>query len=415
MKLKFNTTQPRFRTSLLLVWPVFLFCLLGLWACGDMMVPDTDNNSIGTTEFDPIQGGLSGYVRIGQSDTLPNVDSNSQKQADVRITLRELATSEDQELRTWEVVTDVNGYYELAAPESLAESYRIEISHDDYLSVIYYSLEIQGGLVTTLDVVPIISLTDEGSGDITGIITNAAEADAEGDAIPEAGVTVSFRNGVNRRDGNVLTSVETDEEGRYTATLDYGVYTAELSKDGFVNNYFTVYSLNGGVSVDQDSTITPSVETGSTRIVLTWGASPADLDAHLTGPTEDGSFHVYWVDKGSTTESPYASLDVDDTTSFGPETVTITRQFSGTYVYYIQDYSNLTATSDSPSTALANSSAKVTVIQGDEVVAELRVPNVDGNLWKVFSLNGSDLILLNEMTYANSTSELSRSLQAVKP
>jgi hypothetical protein len=78
---------------------------------------------------------------------------------------------------------------------------------------------------------------------------------------------------------------------------------------------------------------------GSAKITLTWGANPSDLDSHLTGPTTAGSrFHVYFVNKGSLTASPFANLDVDNTDNFGPEVVTVSKFVPGTYRYSVHHY-----------------------------------------------------------------------------
>jgi uncharacterized protein YfaP (DUF2135 family) len=67
-------------------------------------------------------------------------------------------------------------------------------------------------------------------------------------------------------------------------------------------------------------------------MVLQWGESPLEVDAHLTGPLPPESrFHVFYADPGSQTASPFAALDRDDQDSFGPETITISDQFAGTY------------------------------------------------------------------------------------
>ena len=69
---------------------------------------------------------------------------------------------------------------------------------------------------------------------------------------------------------------------------------------------------------------------------LSWGASPRDVDSHLFTP--DGT-HIFWSNKGSLSAAPYANLDVDDVTSYGPEVVTIRRLMVGTYVYALHNYS----------------------------------------------------------------------------
>ena len=60
---------------------------------------------------------------------------------------------------------------------------------------------------------------------------------------------------------------------------------------------------------------------GQFRVILTWGENPRDLDSHLTGPAADGTsrWHIYYSNKRG---GDMCALDVDDTSSFGPETVT---------------------------------------------------------------------------------------------
>lgn len=115
------------------------------------------------------------------------------------------------------------------------------------------------------------------------------------------------------------------------------------------------------------------------RIVLTWGATPADLDSHLAYTGN----HVYYRNK----RGDDANLDVDDTTSFGPETVTLERKHFGTsYVYAVHDYTDRL---DPDSDALANSGAKVFVYVGESLVRTYYVPrHKAGNLWTVFRLTG---------------------------
>ena len=64
----------------------------------------------------------------------------------------------------------------------------------------------------------------------------------------------------------------------------------------------------------------------SMRIVLNWGQSPLDLDSHLSYKNQ----HVYWDNK----QGQDANLDVDDTDSYGPETVTIDKRLDGQYYVY---------------------------------------------------------------------------------
>ncbi len=113
------------------------------------------------------------------------------------------------------------------------------------------------------------------------------------------------------------------------------------------------------------------------RVVLNWGATPADLDSHIVYPGN----HIYF----SNMTGVDALLDVDDTTSYGPETITLQRKHDGEkYVYAVHDYSNRGNTNSS---ALSNSGAKVFVYVGQTLIKTYYVPaNKVGNLWTIFAV-----------------------------
>lgn len=83
-------------------------------------------------------------------------------------------------------------------------------------------------------------------------------------------------------------------------------------------------------------------------ISLTWGASPSDLDSHLyiPMPWDDGEtpdydwYHLYYSTDGTLSEPPFAELDYDDTSSYGPENITGTRLWEGHYEYWVRNYSS---------------------------------------------------------------------------
>ncbi|HLP62783.1 MAG TPA: hypothetical protein VK186_28350 [Candidatus Deferrimicrobium sp.] len=96
------------------------------------------------------------------------------------------------------------------------------------------------------------------------------------------------------------------------------------------------------------------------RIVLLWDVEPRDLDSHLFFPDESpvGNRHIYYPARYMNAFSGImhaASLDVDDTTSYGPETVTIYKAVNGRYEYAIYHYAG-------EGTIGTTSKAEVTVI-----------------------------------------------------
>lgn len=108
------------------------------------------------------------------------------------------------------------------------------------------------------------------------------------------------------------------------------------------------------------------------RIVMKWGATPNDLDSHLTGPAVSGSgrFHTYYSARNYYTNGSYSStnlvdyaaeLDYDVTSSYGPEITTIHRYTPGDYYFYVHDFSNKSSTN---STAMSTSGVTVSIYQG---------------------------------------------------
>lgn len=134
------------------------------------------------------------------------------------------------------------------------------------------------------------------------------------------------------------------------------------------------------------------------RVVLSWGSTPSDLDAHLA---YSGN-HIYFSRK----KGDNAELDVDDTDSYGPETITVNQRNNGTeYVYAVHDYSDR----DNPNTTrLSNSQAKVFVYIGQSLVRTYYLPanSQQGNLWTVFKINGNgEMQDINTISRINSPTE----------
>ncbi|BBP80034.1 hypothetical protein PHLH7_61380 [Pseudomonas sp. Ost2] len=141
------------------------------------------------------------------------------------------------------------------------------------------------------------------------------------------------------------------------------------------------------------------------RVVLTWGKTPADLDSHMIFPGNNIYFEQQRGDD--------AELDVDDTDSYGPETITLQKKHYGeSYVYAVHDFTN----GGNPSSRqLSNSQAKVFVYMGQSLVRTYYVPaNRSGNLWTVFRMTGNgDFQDIN--TFSGVTVEAKDVLNEVSP
>jgi hypothetical protein len=161
-----------------------------------------------------------------------------------------------------------------------------------------------------------------------------------------------------------------------------------VSASGFVSATRTL-TVAQGTNPDLTVSLAPINSSGGVTLVLTWGAQPRDLDSHLSGPDRSGGrFHVFFGSRQQPQPSPYAVLDLDDTSSFGPETTTISRdpttgQFvPGTYRYWVHNFSG-----EAPFSA---SQAHVTVSAGGAQIGDFDVSGASGNpaqsIWRVADL-----------------------------
>jgi len=215
-----------------------------------------------------------------------------------------------------------------------------------------------------------LSTTATAKGVISNAINNAS--------LPE--VRMVFRNAFT-----MIPVIETatNERGEYSVTLPVGYYSVDLTKEGFIFEQFNVAVSSDMAGRFQDMQMSPILGSDEYRIVLTWGKDPSDLDSHLTGPLPSGgNFHVYFVDMEADENGELvANLDVDDTTSYGPETITLKARPGATYLYYVHDY---TGDSHYP---LRASGAQIRVYKGSEMLKSYNVPTQgEGRYWTVFEL-----------------------------
>lgn len=188
----------------------------------------------------------------------------------------------------------------------------------------------------------------------------------------------------------------TDRNGRYSMELTPGDYTLIFEKDGYISST-NVTALGNNQDLTLDVSLSRVLQSSHQyRVVLRWGATPNDLDSHLEGYSSRGSsYHVYFADKRPPSANGEANLDVDDTTSFGPETTTFTIDPTRNYVFYVLDYTNRSSRS---SKAMSNSGAYVEVFCGNEQLGTYHIPtNKTGIFWTVFRIRNGVFSLVNEV------------------
>lgn len=121
------------------------------------------------------------------------------------------------------------------------------------------------------------------------------------------------------------------------------------------------------------------------RIVLHWQENPADLDSHLLLPEDKAlsNNHVYFPTQFKEARMGnllVAQLDVDDTSSYGPETTTIYKNLDGIYQYAIVHFAGTGSIG-------ATSQAKVEVFTHNNDIQTFTAPaNCTNKWWYVMDL-----------------------------
>lgn len=282
-----------------------------------------------------------------------------------------------------EVVSGTDGTWQSSAIP--AGTYDLHFSATGFQNTPLFGRLLVGGSTDPVTALPTVFLvpTNAGSGSITGTVR-----DATTNAVI-AGATVEVRTGSFNISGAPLATTTSSTTGTYTfASLPAGTYTLRATNAGFTEGSVTA-TVVGATQTAPVLFLSPVGSNVAWRFVLSWGANPRDLDSHLTGPVPGSSdrFHVYFSRKGSLTASPFARLDVDVTSGFGPETITMAQQFDGVYRYYVYLFSG--------SGSISTSGARLNVYQGNTLVRQFFPPQGTGRYWTVFEIDGSTLTSIN--------------------
>jgi PKD repeat protein/uncharacterized protein YfaP (DUF2135 family) len=179
-----------------------------------------------------------------------------------------------------------------------------------------------------------------------------------------------------------------------------GTNTVTCSKAGYITYSNNQVVIPPGTTFTLNISLSPTLTDEAMRFVLNWGATPLDLDSHLDTPIIEGQeYHVYYSDQGNATAAPYAALDHDVTSGYGPETMTIYQMFDGTYKFYIYNYSG--------SPEITTSQAVVQIYNQAGLMQTVQVPTSGtGRYWYVCDVNGNT----GQLTIRNTVQETSPGL-----
>jgi len=290
--------------------------------------------------------------------------------------------------------TDPFGKY---SAENLQDGmYYIVASATSYKTYTINEIEIKDSAIVYAEDIYMV----ERKGSVEGTITDAVT----GQGID--GTSYIVRDGWNNKTGDAVTA-GVFEDADYALSLNNGNYTLEISKEGYITNYKNITIAED--QVDQANiTLVPEngadVTADQLRVVLTWGEEPADLDSHMICYSETMPYHIWYRQQNFYGDST-ANLDVDDTDSYGPETVTVNNMnVNEKFSYYVHDYTN---SDDYNTNAMSLSGAKVEVYLGEKNIATYFVPsNQEGTLWHVFDFDAATQTItpVNTFSYENTPS-----------
>ena len=286
-------------------------------------------------------------------------------------------------------------------------TYTLSYSNSGYVDETQSATLATDNQTLTVAKLKMLSTSCASTGTISGTITDAVSS------ANVSSVAISIRRGLSTTSGTVYNTATTNGSGVYSiSSVARGWYTLQTSKSGYSDSTFHVVSC-GNVS-SQDSSISTTLASGAMRIVLSWptGSTAADLDSHLQIPdNSSGSFHIYYdTNVAGVNHKKYlygasdnVTLDRDETSAAGTETVSITAVRSGNYSYSVHDYTNKANASISK---LANSGASVKVYY-NSTTTTYNVPNNAGTLWTVFTFTSSGgLVEVGTMSYQSAEASI---------
>jgi hypothetical protein len=214
------------------------------------------------------------------------------------------------------------------------------------------------------------------SGDLTLRFYNALTG------VPIAGAVVELTD---------IGPLQTDEEGkvRFPAPQEDAEYSFVFKASGYVTSELS-FELMAGSIFQRRYSISPALDIRFLRIVLDWGSSPRDLDAHFV---KEGGYHISYRNMKTLADGS-GTLDRDAMTGYGPETITVKEvSRNASYRFFVHDYTNQRRTD---SRALSGSKAMVKIFGEGKVLKTFRVPDSQvGTVWDVFQITNGRIVETN--------------------
>ena len=208
------------------------------------------------------------------------------------------------------------------------------------------------------------------AGEIAGTVVDATS----GSPLPGAAIALRSPDGV-------FAPVTSDQEGRFVILgIRADMVEVSASAEGYISDTQSLRVVDN--HADVQFALAPVSRGVEFRVVLSWGSTPRDLDAHLLKE----NVQIWYQNRGNDASYPHALLDVDDTDGNGPETISITSLDGENASYYVHQFSG--------DGQLSHSEAVVKVYSGDRLIRTFNVfPSGDERWWHVFDITREGMII----------------------
>ncbi len=271
--------------------------------------------------------------------------------------------------------TDGDGNYSFKDKCALNPGiYYFELSKKGYISIL-------GTVIVRSDLCnwnPLLYMQSESNKKCKSIIGSVTDAES-GKML--TGFEIKLYKGVFLEEEE-LWSASADSKGKFVfENIIPGVYTIVVSSDD--KNYLeskTIVNAIANKIVDVECRVSKVLKEGSIRVVLSWGDTPKDLDAHVYGYNKGKSVdHCFYGEKNIFDNYYDMLLDRDDVCGNGCETITISPKIKDVINYKVHNYSA------NNKLELAHSNAIVDVYTWKGDTYRYPVPSdIEGYDWNVF-------------------------------
>lgn len=297
------------------------------------------------------------------------------------------------------ITTHENGYYETGISLYNA-GYNLMISCEGYEDVSIYGIIADKANVTNwMENIYLTPKVEQKCSVQLNIYDADGTSENENEMVSTTGVmgaSIVVRKGVNNTIGKSVAKAESDNNGVATINLNTGVYTVEISANGYISSYETL-TVDSNKNIDIP--LVEKISDNQVKVVLTWDGNK-DLDACLFTPYKAEGGNMAHIDAINRSDDYGNMLALDSKNGQAAEVITIADSTNGTYKYYVSDYNNC-LNGNLTASDMLDSDVRVRVYDKNGIIETYTLPhNQPGVIWEVFEIKNGKIVTLQNI-YAN--------------